>query len=187
MVKSPSIGVPRVADRAPPGRGVAADLLAEVAFVRQFQSRVYGTALALVADPAVAEAVAQEAFVRTWRHARAYGWELERVADRLFHTTRQLAIAAVRRNPPRSVDADTPIGLGPRGGACDPGTRVRAALESLPPEQTKTLLLAAFYGYTAEEIADAEGVPLAAARSRIRVGMKTIQGQLADSRCDCHV
>src|SRR5258706_3707019 len=51
----------------------AGDAQAAAAFVRRYQSRVFGLALTIVGVPAVAEEVAQEAFVRAWRVARGGG------------------------------------------------------------------------------------------------------------------
>lgn len=42
------------------------------AFIRRFQGRVYGLARSMVADPHLADDVAQEAFVRAWRSAASY-------------------------------------------------------------------------------------------------------------------
>jgi Sigma-70 region 2 len=41
-------------------------------FVRRFQGRVYGLAVGIVGDPSVAEEVAQETFLRAWRHASTF-------------------------------------------------------------------------------------------------------------------
>jgi hypothetical protein len=46
------------------------------AFVRRFQSRVYGLALTMLRDPELADDVAQEAFERAWKHAATYSVEL---------------------------------------------------------------------------------------------------------------
>ncbi|MCB9374137.1 MAG: RNA polymerase sigma factor, partial [Microthrixaceae bacterium] len=48
------------------------DPTAEAVFVRRFQRRVHGLALTVVGDEGEAADVAQEAFVRAWRHAGAY-------------------------------------------------------------------------------------------------------------------
>jgi RNA polymerase sigma-70 factor (ECF subfamily) len=50
----------------------AGDRGAATAFVRRFQSRVFGLAVTMVGDAAVAEEISQEAFTRAWRHAGAY-------------------------------------------------------------------------------------------------------------------
>ena len=45
------------------------DADAATAFVRRFQAKVFGLALAVTHDPTLAEDVAQEAFVRAWSSA----------------------------------------------------------------------------------------------------------------------
>ena len=57
--------------RMTPGLG-SGDMEAAAAFVRRFQSRVYGLALTMLRDPDLADEVAQETFVRAWRHAATY-------------------------------------------------------------------------------------------------------------------
>jgi RNA polymerase sigma-70 factor (ECF subfamily) len=64
-------------------------------------------------------------------------------------------------------------GPGPEEHAESSDTRARivAALGSLPPEQSRALVLAAVYGYTAAEISEVESVPLGTAKTRIRRGL----------------
>ena len=50
----------------------AGDESAAVAFVRRFQARVYGLAVAITGDRADADEVAQEVFVRAWRYAASF-------------------------------------------------------------------------------------------------------------------
>src|SRR3712207_6038149 len=52
---------------------------------------------------------------------------------------------------------------------------VRMAMNTLPPEQLKTLDLAYFSGYTHVEIADILDVPLGTVKSRMRLGLKKIR------------
>ena len=49
------------------------DADATTAFVRRFQARVFGLAVTMVGDRAVAEEIAQEAFTRAWRHGGPTG------------------------------------------------------------------------------------------------------------------
>jgi len=48
---------------------------------------------------------------------------------------------------------------------------VRAALQVLPEEQRRAVVLAAVYGRTALEISETEGIPLGTAKTRIRTGL----------------
>ena len=48
---------------------------------------------------------------------------------------------------------------------------MRAALEVLPDEQRRAVVLAAVYGRTALEISESEGIPLGTAKTRIRTAL----------------
>jgi RNA polymerase sigma-70 factor (ECF subfamily) len=54
-------------------------------------------------------------------------------------------------------------------------TEVRELLRTLPLEQARALLMAGFYGYTAAEIGEMEGVPLGTAKTRIRLGLDKLR------------
>src|SRR3990170_3632553 len=75
---------------------------AATAFVRRFQRRVFGLALAILGDRAAAEDAAQETFARAWRHADAYDPRRGAVATWLLTIARNVAIdhARVRRSDP---------------------------------------------------------------------------------------
>ena len=70
--------------------------------------------------------------------------------------------------------------LGPAEAAvvADTARGVRGAVARLPVDQRRALVLAAFYGRTAKEIADMEGIPLGTAKTRIRAGMIKLRGLL---------
>ena len=53
--------------------------------------------------------------------------------------------------------------------------RLRADLAGLPIEQRRAVVFAALYGRTALEIAEAEGIPVGTAKSRIRLGMAKLR------------
>jgi RNA polymerase sigma factor (sigma-70 family) len=69
---------------------------AAAAFIRRYQARVYGLAVTIVRDPGTAEDVAQETFVRAWRHAHTYDPRRGRLATWLLTIARNLAIDVVR-------------------------------------------------------------------------------------------
>src|SRR5947208_15124856 len=86
---------------------VTGDPDAAAAFIRRFQRRVFGLARSIVSDPSLAEDVAQEAFVRAWRHAPNYDARRASVPTWLLVITRNLAIDAVRLNRPDPVAPET--------------------------------------------------------------------------------
>ena len=173
-------GVWAAADEALLAGLAAGDADAATAFVRRFQRRVFGLALTIVADAAVADDVSQEAFVRAWRHAANYDARRGSVTTWLLTITRNLAIDAVRAM--RSVPTDPDIlaamlppsaATGPDAAvvAADDAGRVQAALDALPPDQRRAVVLARFSGLTAAEIGAREGIPLGTAKTRIRSGL----------------
>lgn len=161
--------------------GVAAgDAEAATALVRRYQRRVYGLARTVLGDPTAAEDVAQEAFVRMWRHAEAYDPRRASVATWLLTITRNLAIDALRLRRADPVDPATLVALampdpsdGPEEAtlADEDVRRVRAALRDLPQEQRIALVRAAYLGQTAQEVGEAESIPLGTAKTRIRAAM----------------
>ena len=68
---------------------------AAATFVRRYQARVYGLAMTVTGVPAVAEEVAQESFVKAWRHASTYDARRGRVSTWLLTITRNTAVDAV--------------------------------------------------------------------------------------------
>ena len=164
------------------------DSAACTAFVRRFQRRVYGLALGLVGDAGAAEDVAQEAFVRAWRHAQNYDARRGSVATWLLAITRNLSIDTLRMRRPQPTDPEVILALQPPSLAASLDDTVIVArtiaaltdlLRRLPDEQRRALLLAAFYGYTAREIGEAEGVPLGTAKTRIRSAMQKLRAEQA--------
>lgn len=161
------------------------DSAAGTAFVRRHQRRVFGLALRLVGDPAVADELAQEAFTRVWRHAGAYDSRRGSVTTWMLTITRNLAVdwLRVRRAEPfdpADIASMTKLTVAPPddGVAVDDLVRLKAAVAALPDEQRRALVLAAWYGRTAKEISESEGIPVGTAKTRIRAGMMKLRAEL---------
>jgi RNA polymerase sigma-70 factor (ECF subfamily) len=160
---------------------------AATGFVRRFQSRVYGLALTVLGDPNAAEDVAQETFVRAWRHAATYDPRRGAVSTWLLTIARNLALDHARLKGSRPVDPDFLVSLlerGKRGDAVDITSGVaeqewmRQLLTALPPPQRRALVLATYFGRTAKEIGELDGTPVGTVKTRIRDALLKLRSRL---------
>jgi RNA polymerase sigma-70 factor (ECF subfamily) len=157
----------------------AGDTDVALAFVRRFQRRVFGVALAVVGNPALAEDVAQQAFERAWQKGSTFNSSRGSVATWLTVITHNLAIDALRSRRPTPLDPFDLIRLiGPgddepeeRTVESEAAAELRRAIRRLPPEQGRAVVMAGIYGLTARDLAEAESIPLGTAKTRIRAGI----------------
>jgi RNA polymerase sigma factor (sigma-70 family) len=176
--------VERLGDEALLGAVGLGDDAAATAFVRRFQRKVFGLALTITGDPALAEDVAQQAFLKAWRHAGAYDARRGRVSTWLLTITRNVAIDELRLRRAVPMDPDAVAFLLPPAAAVDPAdaaaaddqlARLRAALEDLPEPQRRAVLLATIASRTSAEIAAIEGVPVPTAKFRVQAGVRKLR------------
>jgi RNA polymerase sigma factor (sigma-70 family) len=158
---------------------------AAAAFVRRFQSRVYGLALTMLRDPDLADEVAQETFVRAWRHAASYDPRRGRVPAWLLTIARNLAIDRSRIRPVTPTDPDviaSRLDISEQDAMPDLGERdrLRRAVAALPEEQRRALVLAVYAGRTAREISELDETPLGTVKTRIRTAMLKLRETLGD-------
>ena len=157
-------------------------------FVRRFQGRVYGLALTIVRRPSIAEEVAQETFVRVWRHAGNYDPRRGRVSTWVLSIARHLAIdvTRMRRLDPVdpeviaaevSIESQTP-GAAEEGLQPDERAGLRSAIAELPSDQRRALVQAAYMGRTAREISALDDVPVGTVKTRIRTAMRKLRDRL---------
>jgi RNA polymerase sigma factor (sigma-70 family) len=158
---------------------------AAVDFVRRFQRRVFGLTFAILRDRAAAEEAAQESFVRAWRHASAYDPRRGTVAAWLLTIARNVSINMLPTRRFDPIDPEVLVALEARRPHQD-GTEaqvvdaelLREPLARLPGDQRRALVLAVFYGFTAREISELDGVPLGTVKTRIRSAMLRLRSQL---------
>jgi RNA polymerase sigma factor (sigma-70 family) len=166
------------------------DIEAAEAFIARFRRRVYGVALTITRDGRLAEDLAQEAFLKAWRHAETYDPRRGGVATWLVVITRNLAIDAMRTQPRSDlVDPDELQWLLPPADEPGPAeTTIRAgdadwlrrALAEVPDEQRRAVVLAGILGLTAQEVAERERIPVGTAKSRIRLAMDKLRQARAE-------
>lgn len=162
---------------------------AAAVFVRRFQRRVYGLAITITGDSALADDLAQITFERAWRHAGTYDARRASVATWLLTITRNLSIDAMRVR--RAVPFDPTMvslllppssGVDPQQAAIDADQLGRLGIEltALPVEQRRAVLLVTVAGRTAAEVAEIEGIPLGTAKTRIRTGLRRLRTAVAE-------
>ena len=145
---------------------------------------MYTAAFRVLGDPALAQDVVQDVFLRLWRKPRAFDPSRGEIGTYLRLMARSRALDLWREGQVRGrasdrlkVLCDTP--------STDPaeldhdGEQVRAALSQLPETQREALVLAYWGGLTAAQIAQRANVPLGTAKSRLRLGLARLRDDLA--------
>ncbi len=149
---------------------------------------VFSLAYHALGDPAGAEEVTQDVFLRVWEKAYTYKAEQAKVSTWLSSITRYRSIDMLRRQNVRPESnsiawEDTP-GDYLAASDLDPETqteqimekgRVRRALTSLPEDQRTALALAYFQGLSHSEIAAVQKQPLGTVKTRIRLAMQKLR------------
>jgi RNA polymerase sigma-70 factor (ECF subfamily) len=143
-------------------------------------AKVYGLVLRVLRNPALAEEVAQEAYLEVWRQASrfdpdrgsAQAWILTIAHRRAVDRVRAVEASGRRdvhyEHTTRDAEHDsTAEAVESRMEA----VRVRAALQGLTEAQREAIELAYFGGYTYTEVAAMLELPLGTAKTRIRDGL----------------
>ncbi|MDW8060534.1 MAG: sigma-70 family RNA polymerase sigma factor [Thermomicrobium sp.] len=174
-------------------RLVSGDLQALEALYDRYARPVYSLAVRMLGDPAEAEELLQETFVRLWQQAFRYEARRGSFGSWLMSIAHNLAVDALRhrsRRPQRAdfVDAATlPLpSVDERAIALEAAEaselreRVRRAVAQLPEPQRQAIELAFFAGLTHSEIAAVLGEPIGTIKTRIRLAMQKLQLLLRD-------
>ncbi|MFF9646576.1 RNA polymerase sigma factor [Kitasatospora aureofaciens] len=163
-----------------------------VAFVRRFQRRVFGVAVAVVGDAQLAEDIAQQTFEQVCRHAQVYDPRRGSVRSWLSAIAHNQAVDALRAykaTPVAPADlesmletvTDTPE---QHALTAEAAAELRRTVAALPRDQARAVVMAGIYGMTAQQVADFEKVPLGTAKTRIRAAMAKLRASLATGRVD---
>jgi RNA polymerase sigma-70 factor (ECF subfamily) len=149
--------------------------------------RVYRFALRLCDDPATAEDLTQETFLRAWRRRdrlrddrAARAW-LFRIAANLWSDWARRGRSPVARAAPLA-DTAPANALGPERLAADREElgRALAALDGLPPRQREVLYLSACEGLTPGEVAGVLGISVESAKANLSLARKKMRERLID-------
>lgn len=145
----------------------------------RYQAQMYGLAMRITRDPALAQDAVQEAFVGVWRNAARYAVGRSSVRTWMLSIAHHRAIDIVRRRRPADTlpefetadPALTTPDVWPEVAQTLDRAAVTAAMAGLPRAQRDAIQLAYFEGLTQVEIADRTGAPLGTVKSRVRLGL----------------
>jgi RNA polymerase sigma-70 factor, ECF subfamily len=159
----------------------ARDADAFEAIYDQYHRLVYGLAVRVLADPALAEDVTQAVFLKLWgspelfRGGNFAAWITRVTRNRAFDVVRSRALRAENEFP-ASLPVDDVLEDTALAGVT--AERVRDALARLPAEQREPIELGFFGGVTQEQIARQTGLPLGTVKTRIRSGLRRLRNML---------
>lgn len=145
----------------------------------RYQAHMYGLALRITRDPALAQDAVQEAFVGVWRNAARYAAGRSTVRTWMLSIAHHRAIDIVRRRRPTTTlpeieTADralTSPDVWPEVAQALDRDSVTSAMAGLPDAQREAIQLAYFDGLTQVEIAERTDTPLGTVKSRVRLGL----------------
>lgn len=184
---------PEGARLAAAAAGGSADAFRRI--VERHQDTVYRLVVRMVRDPALAEDIAQETFLKAYRALPGYDprWKLSSWLLKIAHNA---TIDHLRR---QRLDT-TPLELGPEAETGSPIERLaddsvldaeqqlrgralardlQAALATLDPAYRELLLLRFQEGMAFQEIAEVTGLPLGTVKVRLHRGRKRLADLLA--------
>jgi RNA polymerase sigma-70 factor (ECF subfamily) len=166
-------------------RIVARDQKALAELYDLFSPMVFGLALRVLNNAALAEEVLQDTFLKVWNQASDWDAERGKLVSWLLTIARYTAIdrlrQELRRNPDNLLNVDEIFhladeGVGFRHEQWANEHVLRTLIVQLPPDQLQAIELAFFRGMSHNEIAEHLRQPLGTVKSRIRQGLQTLKG-----------
>jgi RNA polymerase sigma-70 factor, ECF subfamily len=165
------------------------DRRAAAEIVRRHLPRMVGLARRMLNDPAEAEDIAQEVFVRVWRHAAAWKPGAARFETWMHRVAINLCLDRLRRvgRHGGDVSPDTVDARASATRALDDRQRrerVQGALQKLPERQRAALILCYYQDRTNIEAAEILCVSVDALESLLSRARRTLKLALAAERAD---
>ncbi len=163
------------------------DALAEV--YRRHGGAVFALARRVLGDPARAEEVVQEVFVRLWNQPERFDPERGTLRSFLLAQTHGRAVDVIRSDRARSDreqrqaqrTAEAGYDLEREVWDLAVAEKVRDAVMDLPEPERRAIELAYFGGRTYREVAAELDAPEGTIKSRIRNGLKRMRLSLAET------
>lgn len=141
------------------------------------------------ADATTAEDLAQETLLTVWRKAQLYSDEKGSATTWIFTIARNLRIDRLRREVswqplPENRAEEASDAPDPEEEVTERERRdkVRAVLQTLPPDQSEVVTLSYVEGLSHSEIAERLGLPLGTVKSRMRLAYQKVKEAVEDIR-----
>lgn len=151
-------------------------------------AKLFAVAIRILKRADLAEDVMQDAYLKIWDAAPNYSPELGSPIGWMVAITRNRAIDVLRKRVEVAVDDEKDQG-DQADDAPDPFDltaqshelkALLACMENLNSEQRQSLLMAYYYGYTHDEIAERMAKPVGTIKSWIRRSLARVQECLGD-------
>lgn len=138
--------------------------------------RLFTIALRIVGQPALAEDVTQDTFIRVWSQARQFDPAKGAAMAWISRIARNAAIDLVRRDcRPMEDIANHADHLASLADPVIERLDLFSGFSRLAEKQREVLTLALVYGYTHEELATVLCVPVGTAKARMRRGVEQLR------------
>jgi RNA polymerase sigma-70 factor (ECF subfamily) len=149
---------------------------------KRYGGAVFSVALRILRDPSQAEDVMQEILFQLWRSSESFVHGRGSLGAWLVVVARNRSIDAIRRRKPTDSVEDvilaSPQNLASEAERNTMIAKVRTYMQSLPPEQQKSIEMAFFEGLSHTEIAAKTGDPLGTVKTRIRLALLSLRKAL---------
>jgi RNA polymerase sigma-70 factor (ECF subfamily) len=164
--------------------------------VLRFERPVYSLIARMVQDPATAEDLTQEAFVKAYRSLRTYDAS-RKLSSWLFKIAHNTTIDHLRRHVPDTVSLEAPQDEEGRGGLAavlsdasvedpaaaaerrDMARSLERAISRLRPEYREAVVLFYLEGATYQEICDVTGLPLGTVKTNLHRARKELAAEMS--------
>lgn len=184
-----------ITDRELVARALEGSTEAQHLLVRRFEKPVLSLIVRMVRDPALAEDLAQEAFIKAFRHLRKYDPK-RKLASWLFKIAHNTTLDHLRRHAPDAIPLERPGedegGGGPAAVLADETLRspeataqrgdlaaaLGAAVAALRPEYREIVLLRYQEELAYQEIAEVTALPLGTVKTHLHRARKELMAAL---------
>jgi RNA polymerase sigma-70 factor (ECF subfamily) len=171
------------------GRLQSGDLDALGELYDRYRHQIYRTALAITHDPAAAEDILQECFLRVHRYAHRIDANLP-IAPWLYRVTVNLSYTWAKQKPGKNLSIEVFIEqlISPSGHAPDTtvervelSEKIEQAIDALPFGQKVVVVLYYLNGMNLKEIAEILDCPVGTVKSRLFHARESLRERIEES------